>query len=164
MPDLELLALTPPDNCDPGVAIAACRAGALGVLDLELTCDAAAAVSAVQTLARYAPAPFGVKLGRQCGAILAALLAECPPRPAWVIFAGGEQPKLPQHIEACRRALPRKPALALLLRLEAAGDEPDTSLARRAGMKLNTFLQNFGRARKLLAACLAARGIEVGAR
>lgn len=73
-------------------------------------------------------------------------------------------PLLRQHIEACRRALPKKPALALLLRLEAAGDEPDASLARRAGMKLNTFLQNFGRARKLLAACLAARGIEVGAR
>jgi RNA polymerase sigma factor (sigma-70 family) len=73
-------------------------------------------------------------------------------------------PLLRQRIEECRQRLPPKPALALRLRLESAGDEPDASLAQRAGMKLNTFLQNFGRARKLLAACLAARGIEIGAR
>jgi RNA polymerase sigma-70 factor (ECF subfamily) len=73
-------------------------------------------------------------------------------------------PLLRQWIEECRRQLPKKPALALELRLEAAGDEPDSSLAERAGMKLNTFLQNFGRARKLLAACLGARGVEVGVR
>ncbi len=73
-------------------------------------------------------------------------------------------PLLRRLIEECQRRLPMKPALALELRLAAAGDEPDVSLAEHAGMKLNTFLQNFGRARKLLAACLAARGIEVGFR
>ena len=70
-------------------------------------------------------------------------------------------PLLRRAIEACLRTLRYKPALALKLRLEAAGGEPDAELAARAGMRLNTFLQNFGRARKLLAACLAARGIEV---
>lgn len=73
-------------------------------------------------------------------------------------------PLLRARIEECRRQLPAKPARALALRLSAAGNEPDGSLALRAGMSLNTFLQNFGRARKLLAACLAARGIEVGIR
>lgn len=73
-------------------------------------------------------------------------------------------PLLRQRIEECRRQLPQQPALALLLRLAAAGDEPDSSLAKRAGMTVNTFLQNFGRARKLLAACLAAHGVEVGIR
>lgn len=70
-------------------------------------------------------------------------------------------PMLRRAIEACLRTLRRKPALALRLRIEAAGGEADADLAARAGMRLNTFLQNFGRARKLLAACLAARGIEV---
>ena len=70
-------------------------------------------------------------------------------------------PLLRRAIEGCFGHLPRKPGLALRLRLEAAGGEPDAGLAERAGMRLNTFLQNFGRARRLLAACLAARGIEV---
>lgn len=69
-------------------------------------------------------------------------------------------PLLRRAIEVCLRTLRRKPALALRLRLEAAGGEADADLAARAGMRLNTFLQNFGRARKLVAACLAARGIE----
>jgi RNA polymerase sigma-70 factor (ECF subfamily) len=73
-------------------------------------------------------------------------------------------PLLRRQIEECRSQLPKKPALVLALRVAAAGCEPDGSLAEQAGMSLNTFLQNFGRARKLLAACLAARGIEVGLR
>lgn len=71
-------------------------------------------------------------------------------------------PLLRALIEDCARRLPRQPALALQLRLGAAGSEPDESLARRADMKLNTFLQNFGRARRLLAACLSDRGLPVG--
>jgi RNA polymerase sigma-70 factor (ECF subfamily) len=31
----------------------------------------------------------------------------------------------------------------------------------RLGMKLNTFLQNFTRARKLLADCLRSRGVDL---
>jgi RNA polymerase sigma-70 factor (ECF subfamily) len=45
-------------------------------------------------------------------------------------------------------------------RLESAGVEPDDALAERLGMRKNTFLQNFTRARKLLAECLARRGID----
>jgi RNA polymerase sigma-70 factor (ECF subfamily) len=87
-------------------------------------------------------------------------------RAAWNAAGASVEPAAPDPIlrrviEACRRALPRQPALALQLRLEAAGGESDDVLAVRAGMKRNTFLQNFGRARKLLAACLAARGIEI---
>jgi RNA polymerase sigma-70 factor (ECF subfamily) len=69
-------------------------------------------------------------------------------------------PLLRRAIEECRSALPQKPAAALAARLEAAGGEPDESLAARIGMRLNTFLQNVGRARKLLAACLQRRGVD----
>jgi DNA-directed RNA polymerase specialized sigma24 family protein len=71
-------------------------------------------------------------------------------------------PLLRRAIEECRRALPEKPAVALSARLESAGAEPDQLLAERVHMKLNTFLQNVGRARKLLAACLQKRGVDLG--
>lgn len=73
-------------------------------------------------------------------------------------------PFLRKVIEECRKKLPPQPALALLQRLESGGAEDDAVLAQRVGMKLNTFLQNFGRARKLLAECLKKRGVALEVR
>jgi RNA polymerase sigma-70 factor (ECF subfamily) len=70
-------------------------------------------------------------------------------------------PMLREAILVCREKLPAQPARALDARVQSAGAEPDAVLAMRLGMKLNTFLQNFTRARKLLADCLRARGIEI---
>lgn len=70
-------------------------------------------------------------------------------------------PLLRRHLEQCFGKLPPKPARALELRILARGGEPDEVLAGRAGMKLNTFLKNVGRARSFVAACLAEHGIEV---
>jgi RNA polymerase sigma-70 factor (ECF subfamily) len=75
--------------------------------------------------------------------------------------AGAPDPLLRKAIEECRKALPGKPAAALQARIDAAGSEPDAVLAERVRMKLNTFLQNVTRARKLLAACLERRGVEL---
>jgi RNA polymerase sigma-70 factor (ECF subfamily) len=76
----------------------------------------------------------------------------------------GEEPDplLRRHLADCREKLPGKPASALAARLESGG-EPDSELAVRLGMKLNTFLQNFTRARKLLAECLERRGVRLEA-
>lgn len=71
-------------------------------------------------------------------------------------------PLLRRVIEECRRLLPARPAEALAARLEASGTEPDETLAERLGMRINTFLQNFGRARKMLAECLAKRKVDLG--
>jgi RNA polymerase sigma-70 factor (ECF subfamily) len=68
-------------------------------------------------------------------------------------------PMLRAAIIECRDKLPAKPRQAFDARL-AGGDE-DRTLAVRIGMQLNTFLQNFARARKLLAECLGKRGIAV---
>jgi RNA polymerase sigma-70 factor (ECF subfamily) len=73
----------------------------------------------------------------------------------------GPDPLLRRLILRCRGLLPRKPRLALDARLSAGGAEPDALLARRLGMKLNTFLQNVGRARKALAECLRRSGVAV---
>jgi RNA polymerase sigma factor (sigma-70 family) len=70
-------------------------------------------------------------------------------------------PLLREAIVRCREKLPGKPRVALDLRIESGGGDDDHALAERAGMKLNTFLQNFTRARKLLIECLRKRGIEV---
>ncbi|WP_394841327.1 sigma-70 family RNA polymerase sigma factor [Pendulispora brunnea] len=70
-------------------------------------------------------------------------------------------PMLRRLIEDCHRDLPEKPALALRARIAGGGTESDDALARRLSMQKNTFLQNFTRARKLLAECLERRGVRL---
>lgn len=70
-------------------------------------------------------------------------------------------PFLRRAIADCRRELPAKPAQALSARLDAGGAEPDETLAARLAMRVNTFLQNVTRARRLLADCLRRRGIDL---
>lgn len=71
-------------------------------------------------------------------------------------------PLLRRAVEECQRELPANPARALLARLEARGLDSDEQIAERLGMKLNTLLQNFGRARRFLLECLERRGIHLG--
>jgi len=72
-------------------------------------------------------------------------------------------PLLRKQIADCRDKLPGKPREALDARLAAAGGEDDDALAASLNMRLNTFLQNFTRARKLLADCLKRAGISLDA-
>ena len=64
-------------------------------------------------------------------------------------------------IADCRDKLPPKPRQALDSRLASGGGRDDLELAASVGMRLNTFLQNFTRARQLLADCLRKRGILI---
>lgn len=82
---------------------------------------------------------------------------------AFAVHAALPDPLLRQAIVECRAKLPEQPRRALDARLASAGAEPDAALAVGLRMKLNTFLQNFGRARKLLADCLRERGVDLGA-
>ena len=70
-------------------------------------------------------------------------------------------PLLRRAIEDCRDRLPPKPRQALDTRLASRGAQDDVDLAESLGMKLNTFLQNFTRARQLLADCLGKKGIAI---
>ena len=72
-------------------------------------------------------------------------------------------PILRRTIQECRDKLPEKPREALTARLESGGAEQDLDLATRLGMTVNTFLQNFTRARRFLAECLKKHGVEVDA-
>lgn len=76
------------------------------------------------------------------------------------------EPTLPDDelraaIARCRDQLPDRPSAALAARIDNRAADPDRTLAERLGMKLNTFLQNITRARRLLADCLRRNGIEL---
>lgn len=68
-------------------------------------------------------------------------------------------PLLRRLIQRCRELLPARPRQALEARLEAGGAESDQAIAARLGLKANTFLQNFTRARRALAECLERHGV-----
>lgn len=70
-------------------------------------------------------------------------------------------PMLRKAIVDCRDKLPAKPRQAFDARLHSAGGQDDVELAETLGMKLNTFLQNFTRARQLLVDCLKKRGVAL---
>ena len=71
-------------------------------------------------------------------------------------------PFLRKQIKLCRDKLPGQPKVALEQRLAAGGTLDDETLAQRLGMSLNTFLQNFTRARKFLKECLEKAGVRLG--
>jgi len=80
-------------------------------------------------------------------------------------LAGAEpttpDPMLRRAIADCRDKLPGKPRQALDARLASAGAQDDGDLASALHMTLNTFLQNFTRARQLIADCLGKRGVAI---
>ncbi len=87
----DLIVLSPSGFLDPSPAIAACRAGARGTLDLEFA--DASAVAAIERLAKFAGPRFGLKLGTN---------TKLPQgvQPAWVILACGDCSQLPSLREA----------------------------------------------------------------
>jgi RNA polymerase sigma-70 factor (ECF subfamily) len=106
------------------------------------------AVDEVRRARRLAPADL-VALERAAGE------AEVTPAP------GPPDPLLRRLILACLALLPVQPRRALEARLAGAGGAPDALLAEGLGMRKNTFLQNFGRARRQLAACLRRKGVAL---
>lgn len=74
----QILALTPSASSDPAIAIAACRAGALGILNLEYSQDVADIYSLINKVQKYTANPFGVKLGHLPAASVIELVKSFP--------------------------------------------------------------------------------------
>ena len=70
-------------------------------------------------------------------------------------------PYLRAQLVKCREKLPGQPRAALEQRLTSGGTEDDHTLAAKLGLSLNSFLQNFTRARKFLKACLEKAGVRL---
>ena len=94
----DIIILTPPAWIDASFAIAACRSGARGCLDVEYATEEEV-WEQLRRLERYAPSPFGIKVGPENTALLDALLSEIPPsRLDWVCLAGGNHDDLERSI------------------------------------------------------------------
>ncbi|MBY0514986.1 MAG: nitronate monooxygenase [Gemmataceae bacterium] len=90
----DVFVLTAPAAADPSAAIAAGRAGARGVLDLEFDADPPAAAAAAARLVRFAPAAHvGVKLGHD-------FVSQRPALPAFLGFVilPANVPDLSTHV------------------------------------------------------------------
>ena len=82
-----------------------------------------------------------------------------------LLETSGPEPEMPDPLlrrvlAKCFELLPEQPRRVLQLRLAGTGDG-DAEIAHALGMRLNTFLQNFGRARRLLGECLRKNGVSV---
>ena len=98
----DIIVLTPPAWIDSSFAIAACRSGAKGYLDVEYATEQQA-WEQLRRLELYAPTPFGIKVGPEGASLLDALLAGFPPdRLAWVCLAGGGRGDLERCIEGLK--------------------------------------------------------------
>jgi acyl transferase domain-containing protein/NAD(P)H-dependent flavin oxidoreductase YrpB (nitropropane dioxygenase family)/NAD(P)-dependent dehydrogenase (short-subunit alcohol dehydrogenase family) len=104
MRDFRFLCLTAPGAADPSVAAAASRAGALGILDLELACDEPGALLALGRLARLARADCGVKLDGTRIPFLDAVARALPERVRTIILTPGDPAFLRPRIGAWRAA------------------------------------------------------------
>jgi len=110
-PQFHILALTPHGTSDPAIAIAASRAGELGVLDLQRRLvrphpdnaqrrdDARAALA---VLAARAGAPFGIKLDTRDAGLLDDLMAAAPDGLTLVILDHEATDALPRAISSLR--------------------------------------------------------------
>jgi NAD(P)H-dependent flavin oxidoreductase YrpB (nitropropane dioxygenase family) len=99
----QLMVLTPAGALDPSLAIAACRAGAVGVLDLEFGASRDAAADALARVRRFAGPGFGVLVRADDDETISLLLID-PARPARVILAGPDCPGLDQSARRLREA------------------------------------------------------------
>ncbi|MBS0445541.1 MAG: SDR family NAD(P)-dependent oxidoreductase [Proteobacteria bacterium] len=86
MPDFKTFVFTPAGLGDAALAIAASRAGAVGVYNAEFDLDARGAVAALDRLARHARGSYGIKLGTIDDALIDALRVHCARGLAWVIL------------------------------------------------------------------------------
>src|SRR5438128_5480127 len=102
MRDFRIICLTPAGAADPAIAIAASRAGALGVLDLELALDGQAAAAALRKMERLCRSSFGVKLDGRRIDFLDAVARALPERARLVILGPGDPVALGERVRSLR--------------------------------------------------------------
>jgi NAD(P)H-dependent flavin oxidoreductase YrpB (nitropropane dioxygenase family) len=104
MRDFRFLVLTPPGLLDPALAIAASRAGELGILDLEYASNQEAARWSAVQLTQHARGEYGLKLSCQQGELLSELIAWAPESLSLVWLTGRDPQALRQQVAVVRRA------------------------------------------------------------
>ena len=100
MQKFQIIVLTPPGLPDPSLAIAASRAGGLGVLDLEYTHDKQDAMDSIRKLAHYTRNDFGIKVNANAGDFLAEITQNLPEHLKVVILTYTDPQILGQEAQA----------------------------------------------------------------
>src|SRR5882672_1423781 len=97
-----IVCLTPPALADPSIAIAAGRAGGVGILDLELVRDEEAAAAALATLARLGRGDLGARLDGGRGEFLTRIVSGLPAAIRTVVLTGAAPDDLRRHVALLR--------------------------------------------------------------
>ncbi len=100
----DVLVLTSPGRVDAAAAIAACRAGARGALDLEYAGDAKQAREQIARFAQFTTGALGIKIAPTGLLSVEQLLELTSGRLGWVLLAGGEELALPGWIAPLKAA------------------------------------------------------------
>ena len=124
----DLIVMSPSGFLDPSPAIAACRAGARGTLDLEFADESTVAI---ERLSKFAGPRFGLKLGTN---------AKLPHgiQPAWVILAGGDFSQLPSLREAGIEVLAEAVSLPEAVQAAKLGADGIILKGHEAGGRIGT--------------------------
>ena len=99
MPSFQVIALTLPGTPTPALAIAAGRAGGLGVLDLEYTRDKSGAVEAIKLLCHYTPGKCGIKLDSADGKFFNEIMSHLPGGLKAAILTFSDAQKLRRQVQ-----------------------------------------------------------------
>src|SRR5579859_3286901 len=94
-----MIVLTLPGSADPALAIAASRAGAIGVLDLEYVTDPVTIEHSMAELAQLGNGDRGVKLDHSDGKRIQEILARLPEGIALVVLARPQLTRLADDVQ-----------------------------------------------------------------
>jgi acyl transferase domain-containing protein/NAD(P)H-dependent flavin oxidoreductase YrpB (nitropropane dioxygenase family) len=103
MRTFQLIALTPAGLIDPSIAIAASRAGELGVLNLEHTQDDTAARDAIVRMTHYARQACGIKLDSSAPTFVDRVTCDLPEQVEVVILTAWDPEALCQQVPDLRQ-------------------------------------------------------------
>jgi acyl transferase domain-containing protein/NAD(P)H-dependent flavin oxidoreductase YrpB (nitropropane dioxygenase family)/NAD(P)-dependent dehydrogenase (short-subunit alcohol dehydrogenase family) len=92
--------LTPPNHNDASLAIAASRAGEVGVYNAEFHRDAQSVECALDQLAKYARNPYGVRLGNVEQQILDTVLKRVDGGLRWAVLDAGDAQRCREWVKA----------------------------------------------------------------
>lgn len=102
MSEFQIVGLTMPGWIDPSVAIAASRAGGVGLLNLEYTHDLQAAIQAIEVLVRHAPQRVGIRIALDGSSLVEQILADLPPEIDYVVLTAASDVQMLQAMAALR--------------------------------------------------------------
>ncbi|EKE13356.1 MAG: beta-ketoacyl synthase, partial [uncultured bacterium] len=98
----QIIVLTLPGFPDSSLAIAGCRAGGRGVLDLEYIFSAKTALQLIDGLVRLTDKPFGLRVEVKRAAFVNELLSSSPPRLEFVVLASQDNLDIQPVVDCCK--------------------------------------------------------------